>query len=659
MDIYEFIKNLKINTFVEVGCNIGTDTKRFRELHPNARIVCFEPDPRNLSLLKEQGIHDIAEIYPYALSNINGNVTFYLSNGDVKEIDPESEFKNIDWSLSSSLKRPTGHLDMHKWVKFDNNVEVPCIRLDDFEPLKNVTIDFIWADVQGAEDLVFSGSKNILKNTKYVYTEYSNTELYEKQLNLSGILELFGDSWQVVYDYGGDVLLKNVEMDYVGCFIRGGLGNQLFQMAFLDYLQKNTRRKIYIENNVPSIHSPLNYLESVFKNIELDKSPQGIRQDWVHEHNLHPEDWLSIIRTSNVMMYGYFQNYKYVSKEFVDKLSFDTSILDKYKDIENRIFIHIRGGDFKLDSVHDVYLVDYYKKAIKLFPSNSKFYIFTNDIKYTKTFDFLNNIDYEIIEENEIDSLLLMSRCNGGICANSTFSWWGAYINPNRKLILPSKWYNDDSLYTEGYYFPESTVLYDWDFVDKVMYINLDKRTDRRKHMEEMIKNFDDDEKVIRFSAIEDSPGAIGCTKSHIAVLKMAIANKWKNVLILEDDAQWNKFNNGYNKLKTLSSRDYDVIMLGGTFQTLQDDRVIKAKSAVAYLVNGHYMEKLLKNFEEGLTKLQENPNQVELYGCDTYWNKLQQTDCWYAINPCMIYQIPGVSDLENRFVDNSTHFNL
>jgi len=209
MDIKDFIRGLDIKTMVEVGCQNGSDTRDFRSMHPNARIVCFEPDPRNLRILEDLKIKDIAEIYPYALSNSNTMSDFYLSSGDCRMLDVPDILKNYDWSLSSSLKRPTGHLHAHKWITFPNKVPVNCIRLDDFDPLKNVNIDFIWADVQGAEDLVFSGAKETLKRTRYVYTEYCNTQLYESQLNRQQILSLFGSDWDLVHDFGGDILLRN------------------------------------------------------------------------------------------------------------------------------------------------------------------------------------------------------------------------------------------------------------------------------------------------------------------------------------------------------------------------------------------------------------------------------------------------------------------
>lgn len=211
MDIFEFIKNTPIQTFLEIGAHFGTDTEKFRNMHPNARIVCFEPDPRNLNMLKKRGVDNIAEIHPYAISNVNGTQTFYLSGGDVGTVNQSVDqiLKDNDWSCSSSLKKPTGHLQEHTWVTFNKSVVVNCIRLDDFENLKNVNIDFMWVDVQGAEDLVFSGARETLNRTKYIYTEYCHKQLYDSQLNMKEIMDLVGPNWELVYDFGGDILIKN------------------------------------------------------------------------------------------------------------------------------------------------------------------------------------------------------------------------------------------------------------------------------------------------------------------------------------------------------------------------------------------------------------------------------------------------------------------
>ena len=207
MNIIQFIKENQFKLILEIGAHFGTETLQFKNVVPSAEIYSFEPDPRNLKILHENGIDKICKLYPYALSNTNGTIDFYLSAG---EYNGKLEYlKNKPWSASSSIKKPKEHLNVHKWVKFNEVVKVETIRLDDCKELHNKTIDFIWADVQGAEDLVFSGAKETLKRTRYVYTEFNNNELYEGQLNLSGIKELFGNDWEVVEVFRDDVLLKN------------------------------------------------------------------------------------------------------------------------------------------------------------------------------------------------------------------------------------------------------------------------------------------------------------------------------------------------------------------------------------------------------------------------------------------------------------------
>jgi len=211
MNIYEFIQNLDVKTLIEIGMHFGEDTEKFHAIHPNARIIGFEPDPRNIKMIRDAKIDQICEFYPVALSNKNEQREFYMSSGTCPAYIDEKHSSN-DWSSSSSLKRPTGHLTEHKWVTFPKKAMVQCVRLDDIDAVKDTIIDFIWADVQGAEDIVFTGARNTLSRTRYVYTEY-HTDLYEGQLNRDQLLVLFGSDWSVVHDFGGDILLKNTKFN--------------------------------------------------------------------------------------------------------------------------------------------------------------------------------------------------------------------------------------------------------------------------------------------------------------------------------------------------------------------------------------------------------------------------------------------------------------
>lgn len=205
MDIYRFIRGINPKVMIEIGVHFGEDTRTFRQMLPNTRIVGFEPDPRNIEIIRSTGIDKLCEFYPVALSDKNETCTFYMSSGKAPPNIDRQHTEN-DWSSSSSLKRPTGHLDLHTWVTFPRTADVQCMRLDDVPTLQSGIIDFIWADVQGAEDLVFSGAKDVLSRTRYVYTEYA-TGLYEGQLNRNQLLAMFGSRWSVVHDFGGDILI--------------------------------------------------------------------------------------------------------------------------------------------------------------------------------------------------------------------------------------------------------------------------------------------------------------------------------------------------------------------------------------------------------------------------------------------------------------------
>jgi hypothetical protein len=238
--------------------------------------------------------------------------------------------------------------------------------------------------------------------------------------------------------------------------LKGGLGNQLFQLAAAETIASQAKSTFFLSGlKTPETHhSKENYFTSIFsrwKHYILAPLAYTV----VHETNpYHKEDYTSRISNKIVCLDGYFQRYDYISPNFCSRLTFDTSILQKYPQHKDVAFLHIRGGDYVNHWLHDISLDSYYTRAIAEFPANTHFYIFTNDVSYAKTRAFLTTIPHTFIEENEVNSLYLMSQCGiGGICANSSFSWWGAYLNRNRILTLPSKWFNGDSYYTEGYYF--------------------------------------------------------------------------------------------------------------------------------------------------------------------------------------------------------------
>ena len=212
MNIYNFIKqNIKENSiFFEIGSHFGVDTKEFIKITKN--LHCFEPDPRNIKIFKELNLH--INLNEYAISDIDGISSFYLSSGNVYEsqygpTNNESINKH-EWSASSSLMTPKNHIKKTPWVKFNNIIEVKTKKLKTYCLENNIkNIDFIWMDVQGAELNIINGMDDFKNKIHYIYTEYSDEELYSNQANKIQLLENLGSEWSVLFDFGGDILLEN------------------------------------------------------------------------------------------------------------------------------------------------------------------------------------------------------------------------------------------------------------------------------------------------------------------------------------------------------------------------------------------------------------------------------------------------------------------
>lgn len=197
-----------------------------------------------------------------------------------------------------------------------------------------------------------------------------------------------------------------------------------------------------------------------------------------------------------------------------------------------------------------------------------------------------------------------------------------------------------------------------WEFVDKVVYINLDRRTDRDEHIRKVLAQFGD--KVTRMSAVETTPGFVGCLMSHIAVLNAAKHYGWKNVLIIEDDAEWNQFETGYAIVEKLAAAPYNVIHFGPSAPNIVREtyQLLDGQTTSSYLVNGHYITTLLDCYNEALPLLKQTLDECT-YGSDQCWKKLMRTGGWFAPIPALMYQRPDHSDIRGRFQDHREYWTL
>jgi glycosyl transferase family 25 len=193
--------------------------------------------------------------------------------------------------------------------------------------------------------------------------------------------------------------------------------------------------------------------------------------------------------------------------------------------------------------------------------------------------------------------------------------------------------------------------------IDKIFYINLDRRTDRNQHIIDMFNECNiSDDMYERFSAIEEVNGAMGCTKSHINILQIAKERNYNYILIVEDDLIINdkiNFINNVNKIFE-DNINFDVIQISGNvLRCTKSDyvylsKLIDSQTTSGYIVNCQYIDKLIENYTESLNSMILEGKKHE--NClDIHWKVLQKTDNWYIFNPKLGYQMDGYSDIEKR----------
>lgn len=186
----------------------------------------------------------------------------------------------------------------------------------------------------------------------------------------------------------------------------------------------------------------------------------------------------------------------------------------------------------------------------------------------------------------------------------------------------------------------------------KVVYINLSHRQDRKQHIEQQLHSWG--VSYERMNAVPHEYGYLGCSQSHIRCLERAIEQKWSRVCIVEDDmyiTDMKTFKQSISLfLETHSS--WDVLLLGGNVGPpyLKESgarRVMNAQSAIAYVVQQHYYETLLRNFKDGLQLCMAYDSRQ--YRLDMYWKRLQRHDLWYILDPLTVIQKEGYSDIEQK----------
>lgn len=264
--------------------------------------------------------------------------------------------------------------------------------------------------------------------------------------------------------------------------IHGGLGNQMFQYAAGKSLAVRNNAELKLDISYYKESDYRNYGLSFF-NIQEDiaskEEIQKYKNTWRKIFNKilppyqrsvitnfqHQYDQNILRLKDNKYLHGYWQNEKYfidianiIKKEFTPKNAINPQVQELLKShpSKNIVSLHIRRGDYlssnKFSRIYALLDLEYYTNAIEMIKTkvdNPVFFVFSDDIVWAEQnlspfpCVFISKIGLTDHEE-----LIMMSKCQHNIIANSSFSWWGAWLNnnPDKIIISPQKWFNDESI---------------------------------------------------------------------------------------------------------------------------------------------------------------------------------------------------------------------
>ena len=285
----------------------------------------------------------------------------------------------------------------------------------------------------------------------------------------------------------------------------GGLGNQMFQYAFGKAMSLKYNTDLFfdleffndVKNGRDKISTVREFELSIFKNITVNsvhtltkrklignkflnilKYKLGIKRKHFYEENNFSFNHEVNKITLPVYLLGYWQSSTYfstISDSLRTDFKFDdensgienTSLLNKIRSSDSSVSIHIRRGDY-LSTTYAVSSVEYYRDAINIIKKNVNdpcYYLFSDDPEWVKD-NISPLVEKSILVdwnryENSWKDMMLMSNCSHHIIANSSFSWWSAWLgsNSNKLVIAPRKWFLDITIDTSDLYLEGWTIL--------------------------------------------------------------------------------------------------------------------------------------------------------------------------------------------------------
>lgn len=274
--------------------------------------------------------------------------------------------------------------------------------------------------------------------------------------------------------------------------VRGGLGNQLFQYAAglalarhhntdlkldLYFYKKHPYRKFELDKfKIPVVHASRQEVHTftgsnpVIRYLNKRENYFHCPRVFSQPHYHYYEDFFQL--PAPLYLNGYWQSEKYFTsvqkevQEFYRPQAIDgvnLELIEKLKGIES-VSLHVRIGDYAAAEYKSFFgglTPAYYQQAIQFIKkrtSSPVFFVFSDDIEWCKKNLQLENVNYVAHNrgENSYNDLVLMSHCKHNIMANSSFSWWGAWLNQNasKVVVAPREWFRQKYLENKNVIYP-------------------------------------------------------------------------------------------------------------------------------------------------------------------------------------------------------------
>lgn len=243
----------------------------------------------------------------------------------------------------------------------------------------------------------------------------------------------------------------------------GRLGNQMFQYASLKGIATNRGYNICIPKSKNKNEWTDHQLNSIFKMSTLNSlSYQYIdhNRPIIKEKSFSFDEELFNNCPDWVTLQGFFQSEKYF-KHIRNQLLIDFQFHDNIVELATEVIsnwnepiaLHIRRTDYVANPNHTVLPIEYYERSLNIFENDREVIIFSDDPEWCLNHTLFSSNRFLVSQtENNALDLCLMTLCSGHIIANSSFSWWGAWLSNSEKVIAPSGWFkgtNNEHLNTK------------------------------------------------------------------------------------------------------------------------------------------------------------------------------------------------------------------